>query len=166
MRTIFAPWRMEYILGEKPKTCVLCDALTMGIGSKSLVLYKGKHAFVMMNRFPYSSGHLMVVPARHVASPEDLGEEEWNSVNSLVRASIRILRDAMNPDGLNVGMNLGKSAGAGIADHCHIHVLPRWNGDTNFISVVGELRVIPEALEVTFDQLLPYFERFAKEVNE
>ncbi len=157
MRVIFAPWRMEYILGQKPDGCVLCDALGKGVTRESLVLYVSDKAFVMMNRYPYSSGHLMVVPRSHVGAPDMLDPAEWSDVNRLVRLSIKVLRRAFNPDGFNIGMNLGKAAGAGITDHCHVHVLPRWSGDTNFISTVGELRVIPQALESTFDKLLPLF---------
>ena len=161
MRIIFAPWRMDYILGEKPAGCVLCDALHKGIGKESLVLHVSGKAFVMMNRYPYSSGHLMVVPMSHLGAPDMLTPEEWSDVNALVRMSIKVLRKAFNPDGFNIGMNLGKAAGAGITDHCHVHVLPRWSGDTNFISTVGELRVIPQALETTFEMLLPLFKEEA-----
>jgi len=161
MRTMFAPWRMDYILGDKPDGCVLCSALDQGVGEDSLVLHVSDKAFVIMNRYPYSSGHLMIVPKSHAASPEDLDLEEWNDVSRLVRITIRVLRRAFNPDGVNIGMNLGQAAGAGITDHCHIHALPRWSGDTNFISVVGDLRVIPQSLHVTFKRLLPIFEEEA-----
>lgn len=152
---------MDYILGDKPEGCVLCNALKHGPGEDSLVLYVSKNAFVIMNRYPYSSGHLMVVPNTHAASPEDLDTEEWNDVNRLVRMSVTVLRKAFNPDGINIGMNLGQAAGAGMTDHCHVHVLPRWEGDTNFISVLGDLRVIPQSLHVTFRKLLPIFDEEA-----
>jgi len=148
---------MDYIMSNKPNNCVLCDALKKGVGKESLVLHISDRAFVIMNRYPYSSGHLMVVPCSHAASPEDLDTAEWNEMNRLVKIAITVLKKAFNPDGINIGMNLGKAAGAGITDHCHIHVLPRWSGDTNFISVVGELRVIPQSLDDVFQKLLPMF---------
>jgi len=157
MKVMFAPWRMQYIEGDKPQGCVLCEALRHGEGKESLVLYTGRHAFVMMNRYPYTSGHLMVVPKRHVAWPGELSREEYGELSELVRRSLDVLKKAFSPQGFNVGMNLGEAAGAGIVDHFHIHVLPRWAGDTNFMSVVGGVRVIPEALYRTFEKLYPLF---------
>ena len=157
MKVMFAPWRMQYIEGEKPEGCVLCEALRRGEGKEALVLHIAKYSFVMLNRYPYTSGHLMVVPKRHVSDPAQLSTEEYGELAELVRLSLKVIGRAMNPQGFNVGMNLGEAAGAGITDHFHIHVLPRWSGDTNFMSVVGGVRVIPEALYSTFDKLYPLF---------
>jgi len=154
MQSISAPWRMEYIRSEKPESCVLCvndDAC------KAMVLKRGQHAFVMMNRYPYSSGHLMVVPIRHIGSMEGLTAEEKLEIFEYVALSVKVLKEAMSPEGFNIGMNLGQAAGAGVDDHLHVHIVPRWNGDTNFMSVVGDVRVIPEDVEKTWEKLLTHF---------
>ena len=161
MKVMFAPWRMQYIEGEKPKGCVLCEAVAKGEGREALVLYVGKHAFVMMNRYPYTSGHLMIVPKRHVGSIELLPKEEYHELADLVQLSTKVLKKAFNPQGINIGMNLGAAAGAGITEHCHVHILPRWTGDTNFMSVIGDVRVIPQGLYDTFDKLYRLFKEEA-----
>ena len=154
MDSIIAPWRMAFIRGEKPDGCIFCKS---SIRSEELILFEGNTAFAMMNRYPYMCGHLMIIPARHVSLLEDLNAEESDEIFRLVGASIKILKEVMRPDGFNVGMNLGKAAGAGVDDHIHVHIVPRWSGDTNFISVVGEVRVIPEDVSETWERLLPYF---------
>lgn len=161
MDTIFAPWRMTYIRGEKPQGCVLCrDSLR----AEELIVGEGKSAFVLVNRYPYTGGHLMIVPFRHLNRIEEILPAERAELFTLVDLAVRVLREAMNPDGFNVGMNLGKAGGAGIDDHLHIHVVPRWVGDTNFMSVIGGVRVIPEDVGRTCALLKPYFEKLQREI--
>jgi len=154
MKRLWAPWRMEYITSEKrPEKgkCFLC--LDAGSDDKAMVLLRKPAAFVIMNRYPYSNGHVMVVPNRHVGSLEDLGDEELLEMMRLVRTVSTVLRQEMSIEGLNVGINMGKAAGAGLEDHIHIHVVPRWVGDTNFMPVVGETKVISEHLYETYRRL-------------
>jgi ATP adenylyltransferase len=161
MKTIFAPWRMAYIQGKKPQGCVLCrDSLRMD----ELIVGEGKTAFVLVNRYPYTGGHLMVVPFRHLNRIEDILPEERLELFTLVDLSVRVLKEAMNPEGFNVGLNLGKAGGAGIDDHLHIHVVPRWGGDTNFMSVIGGVRIIPEDVDRTCALLKPLFEKLQREI--
>ena len=142
----------------EPKGCIFCDALSSG-DAAPLILARGATSFVILNLYPYNNGHLMVVPNRHVAAlalatPGELGE-----MMRLTQAAEMAVTEAYHPQGINVGMNLGRPAGAGVADHMHIHVVPRWTGDTNFMSVVGNVRVLPEDLEQTGNRLRPIFER-------
>ena len=160
MNAISAPWRMTYITGDKPAGCVLCDQEN---SCREFMLQGKKYAYVMMNLYPYSTGHLMVVPVRHVGRLEDLSPEEKLEIFDLVVSSVAALKEAMKPDGLNIGMNLGRAAGAGVEDHLHVHIVPRWNGDTNFMSVVGEVRVIPEDVGQTWEKLKPYFRHADRE---
>lgn len=161
MKTIFAPWRMEYIEGEKPDGCVFCKC---SIRCDDYIIFEGKTCFVMMNRYPYISGHLMIIPQRHIGKLEDLSQEERKEIFLLMDTSVRVLKEAMNPGGFNIGMNLGKPAGAGIEEHIHVHVIPRWEGDTNFISVIGDVRVIPEDVALTAAKLTPIFKKYHQEV--
>ncbi|MEM0503780.1 MAG: HIT domain-containing protein [Archaeoglobaceae archaeon] len=156
MERIFAPWRIRYILAPKPKDCVFCNALKID-EKEALVVYKAKDSYVIMNRNPYNPGHVMVCPKRHVASLEELSNEELCEMMQLTRLTIKAIRHCMNPDGFNVGINIGKVAGAGIAEHLHIHVVPRWNGDTSFMPVLADVQVVPEALEETFEKLRKSF---------
>lgn len=160
MNTIFAPWRSAYIRGEKQAGCVLCRDSQRG---EELVVSEGKHVFVMVNRYPYTGGHLMIVPVRHLCRLSDLLPEEREELFTFVDLSVRALTEAMKPEGFNIGMNLGKAAGAGIDDHLHIHVVPRWGGDTNFMSVIGDIRVIPEDVCGTARELKPYFTKYLRE---
>ncbi|MBU2054807.1 MAG: HIT domain-containing protein [Proteobacteria bacterium] len=161
MDAIFAPWRMAYIGGEKPEGCVLCrDSLRSG----ELVVCEGKSCFIMVNRYPYTGGHLMIVPFRHLNSLAELLPEERQELFAFLDLSVRVLAEAMKPEGFNIGMNLGKAAGAGIDDHLHLHVVPRWGGDTNFMSVIGGVRVIPEDVAGTSERLRPFFEKLQREV--
>ena len=157
MEKLYAPWRMNYIRGKKSEGCIFCkDSERV----HDLVLYEGETSFVMMNRYPYISGHLMIIPYRHVSQMEDLFPEEKREMFDLQTICVKILKEAVKPDGFNIGMNLGKAAGAGVDDHIHIHVVPRWSGDTNFMSVVGNTRVIPEDLNKTCEFLQPYFKKY------
>jgi ATP adenylyltransferase len=160
MDTIFAPWRNAYIRGEKPDGCVLCRDSLRG---EELVVCEGKSVYVMVNRYPYTGGHIMIIPFRHVSRIADLIPAEREELFNFMDISVRVLTEAMKPEGFNIGMNLGKVAGAGIDDHIHIHVIPRWGGDTNFISVIGGVRVIPEDVCGTARELRPYFMKYQRE---
>ena len=158
MDYLWTPWRYQYITGQaKPEGCVFCAAAKSEDDRAHLVVHRGVHAYVILNRFPYTSGHVMVVPYAHVATLLDLTEEALAEMMRLARDTERHLRAVYRPDGLNLGMNLGESAGAGIAGHLHLHALPRWTGDTNFMTVAGETRVLPEDLEVTWCRLRDAF---------
>lgn len=154
VKTLWAPWRREYILGEKNKACIFCE----GLSEKArYTLFTGSLTLVMMNRYPYTNGHLLVAPSRHVATLEALTDEEMGDLMKTVRDAVRILSTVMHPDGFNVGVNLGEVAGAGVAEHLHVHVVPRWQGDTNMMTVCGEVRVVCEGLQDTHDRLSPHF---------
>lgn len=168
MKTLWAPWRMDYILGPKPDHCVLCLPPEESYATKAdlvadndnrLVLHRGHTAFVVMNRFPYNTCHLMVAPRRHVGDLTDLTPEESTEVMALIQDSLRILREHCNPQGINVGVNLGEAAGAGIREHLHVHLVPRWNGDSSFMAVLDDVRVVPEHLTVSYTKLKPLFAR-------
>lgn len=161
METMFAPWRMEYLVCEKQEGCVFCKCSTR---CDEYIVFEGKTCFVMLNRYPYVNGHLMIIPQRHLGDISELTMEERSEIFALLDTSVKVLRDAMKPNGFNVGMNLGKAAGAGIAEHVHVHVIPRWEGDTNFMSVVGHVRVVPEDLATTAEKLAPLFRKYSQEV--
>jgi ATP adenylyltransferase len=158
MDYLWTPWRYNYITTAppEPRVCVFCHA-TEADDREALVVHRGVHNFVILNRFPYTSGHVMVVPFAHVATIEDLPDAALAEMMGLARDAVRHLRVLYRPEGWNLGMNLGQSAGAGIAAHAHMHVLPRWTGDTSFITTTGETRVVPEALEVTWEKLSAAF---------
>ena len=161
MERLWSPWRMEYIEAAKddPDGCIFCDLPAKGDDAATLILARGERAFVLMNSFPYNPGHLMVAPFRHAGDFEELHDDELADIDALLKRSLRALREEMEPQGFNIGMNLGRVAGAGIPDHVHWHVVPRWNGDTNFMPVVGQTRVLPELLEETYRKLAPRFQR-------
>jgi ATP adenylyltransferase len=162
MKVLWAPWRMEYILSDqKTGACIFCPGDNRGKDQSRLILYVGPLSMVIMNRFPYINGHLLVAPVRHVKGLEVLSQDERLDLLTTVARSIEILKKAMNPEGFNVGLNLGKVAGAGVEEHMHFHIVPRWNGDSNYMTVFGEVRVIPEHIEETYHRLLPLF----KETN-
>jgi ATP adenylyltransferase len=153
MEPIWAPWRIEYIRMEKPKGCILCDKPKENNDGPNYILYRGERNFVMMNNYPYNPGHLMVAPYRHVAVLDELSSEELYEHFDIVRRSLKVLRRVFNPGGFNLGINMGNVAGAGIEDHVHTHIVPRWQGDTNFMPVISATRVIPEALAEIYEQL-------------
>jgi ATP adenylyltransferase len=154
MDYLWTPWRYRYVItAGEPGDCVFCCATQSADDHAWLVVHRAAHNFVILNRFPYTSGHVMVVPYLHVSTLEALPDESLVEMIRLARQCETHLRALYRPDGLNLGMNQGKSAGAGIAGHIHLHVLPRWVGDTNFMTVVGETRVAPEDLEVTWERL-------------
>ncbi len=156
MQVIWAPWRMAYIGAKVERSCIFCAA-TGADARERLVLGTTVHSTVMLNRYPYQSAHLMIAPRRHTASLPDLPNDEHVDLAETLRKALHSLGDALRPDGFNVGMNLGTSAGAGIADHLHWHIVPRWPGDTNFMPVLAETRVMPQHLLETYDRLLPAF---------
>lgn len=160
---LWAPWRMEYIEGHgAAEGCIFCTAPGAATDRQRLILQRGPHAFVMLNRFPYSAGHLMVSPYAHVARLDGLEPIVLADLMAQVASAARVLEVGYGCEGLNVGANLGTAAGAGIADHLHFHLVPRWAGDTNFMTVVGETRVIPEHLERTYERLAPLFRELAQ----
>jgi ATP adenylyltransferase len=153
---------MEYIQGPRDPAsdgCIFCDKPKQGDDRAAWILARAERAFAMLNAYPYNPGHLMVAPFRHTAELEKLHEDELRDVDSLLQRSVRALKESSEPDGFNIGMNLGRVAGAGVADHLHWHVVPRWSGDTNFMSAVGETRVLPELLDDTWAKLKPLFDR-------
>jgi ATP adenylyltransferase len=152
-RPLWAPWRIEYITGEKPPGCVFCAAAKGEGDDAALVLERGERCFAMLNAFPYASGHAMVLPYRHVADLLTLDEDEVRELMLLTRRTERALTAVMSPQGFNIGLNIGEAAGAGIAEHLHLHIVPRWAGDTNFMPVLADAHVIPQALEATRDAL-------------
>ncbi len=156
MEKIWAPWRSEYISSQKSHTCPFCDA---GKNGAPHLLYSGTHSLIILNKYPYTGGHILISPLRHTALLEDLGTDEYTDMFRLIRASVTALKTAFSPNGFNIGMNLGKTAGAGIKDHLHLHVVPRWDGDTNFMPVLSETRVLSEHLDVTHAKLKPIFKR-------
>ncbi len=162
MDRLWAPWRLSYVTAASaPATeCVFCDAQS---GRQAdLVLFRGQHCYVILNLYPYNNGHLMVVPNRHLSTLEALRPDEQAEMMRLVRLSEMALNEAYHPHGINVGINLGKAAGAGIENHLHVHFVPRWSGDTNFMTAVGETRVLPEDLAATVSRLRPIFDNLAK----
>ena len=161
MKQLWAPWRMEYILGEdKPAGCIFCPWPDEDLQAR-LILFSGRLTRIMMNKFPYINGHLLVSPLRHVPGLIDLSQEELLDLMLKVRQSLEMLKKAMNPHGFNVGLNLGVVAGAGVESHVHFHIVPRWQGDTNFVPVFADVRVIPEHFQATYQKLLPFFREIA-----
>ncbi|MCM2357300.1 MAG: HIT domain-containing protein [Geobacteraceae bacterium] len=157
MKRLWAPWRMEYIRNNKSAGCIFCLGEQHDRDSENLVLYRTSLSFVMLNRYPYSNGHLLVAPCRHISDLNGLSGEEMNDLFGLVRLATNVLGATASPQGFNIGINLGKAAGAGVEEHLHVHIVPRWHGDTNFMSVVADLRVMPENLQASYDALLPGF---------
>jgi len=153
MEQIWAPWRIEYIEMEKPKGCILCDKPKENNDTQNYILHRGDKNFIMLNSYPYNPGHLMIVPYRHIARLEDLSDEERHEHWLIVCGSLKVLRQVFNPGGFNIGVNIGRPAGAGIEEHVHTHIVPRWNGDTNFMPVIAEIKVVPQALADTYKRL-------------
>ena len=159
MKVLWAPWRMDYILSDKEdEGCIFCPGKQREKDEDRLILYAGDLTMVVMNRYPYNNGHLLVAPVRHVSGLASLSDKETLDVMGMVRLSIDVLKKVMNPEGFNVGLNLGRVAGAGMEDHMHFHIVPRWNGDTNFMTVHSDVRVIPEHIKETYGKLHPYFQ--------
>jgi ATP adenylyltransferase len=157
MKHIWAPWRVAYVRAPKPKGCILCDKPAEKEDAENYILYRGKLNFVMLNAYPYTAGHLMVIPYRHIASLEEMTAAERHEHFDIVSQCLKALREEFKPEGFNIGINMGKVAGAGIEDHVHSHIVPRWNGDTNFITTIADVRVVPEALADTYRKLKERF---------
>lgn len=160
MQVLFTPWRFSYLTAPKTDTaaaCIFCTAAVSPNTRETLTLFRNDRSLVMMNRYPYTNGHLMVAPVAHEARLFDSSDDALASLIRLTAESQRILSDVYRPDGFNIGMNFGTPAGAGIADHYHVHIVPRWSGDSNFMTVTAQTRLVPEALDVTFDKLQPHF---------
>ncbi len=157
MEQIWAPWRIEYIEMEKPEGCILCDKPKENNDVLNYILYRGGKNFIIMNRYPYNPGHLMIAPYRHIANLEELSDEELYEHYQIVSRSLKVLRQVFNPGGFNIGINMGRAAGAGIEEHVHTHIVPRWHGDTNFMPVVADTKVVSEALAGTYGKLKDKF---------
>lgn len=157
-KILWAPWRMEYIENsELSEGCVFCEKPAENSDRENLIVHRGQKSFVIMNRYPYNNGHLMVVPYRHTCDLDSLYADEKSEIFDLLISSRKVLNQVMHPHGYNIGMNLGRVAGAGIEDHLHFHILPRWSGDTNFMPLIGHAKVVSESLECTWDKLSQAF---------
>jgi ATP adenylyltransferase len=158
MTHLWTPWRSTYMKAKKDNSrCIFCDAAAQQNDAENLVVFRGRLSFVILNRYPYTSGHLMIAPYTHVSRLSDASAETATEIMGLARQAENILQQTYNPDGLNLGMNLGEAGGAGIEQHIHMHVLPRWSGDANFMTSVADTRIIPEALEQTYARLAGQF---------
>lgn len=157
MKYIWAPWRIPYIRSEKPPGCFICAKPAETKDEENYILYRGKKNFIMLNSFPYNPGHLLVAPYKHTGLLEELTDEERDEHFELVSRSIGVLKEVLSPAGFNIGANLGKVAGAGVEDHFHSHIVPRWNGDTNFVPVLNDVRVVPQSLAGAYDALKGMF---------
>ncbi|HUJ12210.1 MAG TPA: HIT domain-containing protein [Thermoanaerobaculia bacterium] len=167
MEVLFTPWRYPYLTSpksEKSDGCIFCNAAESKQNRETLTLYRNDQALVMLNRYPYTNGHLMVAPIAHDARLFDSSDASLRALIRLTAEAQRILSDVYHPDGFNVGMNFGQVAGAGVADHYHLHIVPRWGGDSNFMTVTARTRLVPEELDVTFDRLQPHFRKLRKDL--
>lgn len=159
MDHLWAPWRMGYVSAEQPEGCIFCTKPAAGDDEANQILHRGDLVFIMLNAFPYNSGHLMIAPFRHVGDPLEMEPQESSELLYGIRIAIEVLRESLSPDGFNVGMNVGRVAGAGYADHLHVHVVPRWSGDTNFMAIMADTRIVPEALADTYHRLKEALDR-------
>lgn len=151
---IWAPWRMAYVVGSKPSHCVFCEKAQQGDDERSHILYRARHCYVVVNAYPYNSGHVMVVPYRHISHLTDLDRDELAELFLLAQGCAGVFSDTLRAQGINLGMNIGQAAGAGIEDHLHLHLVPRWNGDTNYITTVAGVRVVPQDPDETYGTLV------------
>ena len=160
METLWAPWRMEYVSSDNKGVCIFCPGEDRSQDEQRLILCIGNLSIILMNKFPYINGHLLIAPLRHISTLNALSSEEKLDLIIQVEKSVGVLKEVLRPEGFNIGLNLGKAAGAGVEDHIHFHIVPRWGGDTNYMTVCGEVRVIPEHIQETYRKLLPFFEKF------
>ena len=163
MKQIWAPWRMEYIHEniDKDKDCIFCTLPGENQDEKNFILHRGLHCFIIMNIFPYNTGHIMVSPYRHVPCITSLTEDEMRELNRLTQKGVQIMREVISPEGFNVGINIGRAGGAGFDEHIHQHIVPRWNGDTNYMPVLADTKIHPEHLQATYKKMLPHFQTIA-----
>ncbi len=161
MKQLWAPWRMEYILNEidKHEGCIFCDFPKSTEDEKHLIVYRSKHCFVILNKYPYNNGHLMVVPYQHTSDLLDLNDDVLLDVQQTIRKTVQVMRDVLHPQAMNIGLNMGRIAGAGIDDHIHYHLVPRWDGDTNFMPVISGTKVVSESLQATRAKIYETFQR-------
>ncbi len=161
MEILWAPWRMKFIedLKKTKGVCIFCEAAQTGDDRERLILYRGNVAYILMNRYPYNNGHLLIVPYRHVPSLKELNATEYREMMELTSHSVEIMKDVMNAEGFNCGINIGRASGAGIVEHIHMHVVPRWVGDTNFLPILSGTRSMPEYLTETYDRLIDGFKK-------
>ena len=159
MDRLWAPWRIDYIKSEKEKGCIFCDKPAEGDDHSMLILYRGENSFVIMNLYPYNNGHLMIAPYQHTDSTHELNSSSRSEIMELADQAMTIQKNIMNADGFNYGANIGYSGGAGIADHIHFHIVPRWTGDTNFMPVLGHTKVQMQGLQETYNDLRPHFDK-------
>ena len=159
MDKLWAPWRIDYIRSEKEEGCIFCDKPANGDDRTMLILYRGEYSFVLMNLYPYNNGHLMIAPYQHTGNTQELSYSSRSEIMELADQAMTIQKNVMNADGFNYGANIGYSGGAGIADHIHFHIVPRWAGDTNFMPVVGHTKVQVQGLRETYDDLKPHFDK-------
>ena len=165
MKQLWAPWRMEYIQSEidnRTEGCIFCDFPNQENDTENLIAYRSKHCFVILNRFPYNNGHLMIVPYKHTNDVLQLSDEELLDLQLTLNKSVQVLRNIMNPHAMNIGMNLGRTAGAGIDEHVHYHIVPRWDGDTNFMPIIAGTKVVSESLQASFEKLSAGFDKLYK----
>ncbi len=153
MQHLWAPWRMSYVSGEQPEGCIFCTKPAAGDDEGSQILHRGDVVFIMLNAFPYNSGHMLIAPFRHLADPLEMTPQESSELLYGIRLAMTALREVLRPEGFNIGANIGRVAGAGYAGHVHVHVVPRWTGDTNFMAVAANTRVVPEALADSYRRL-------------
>ncbi len=159
MDKLWAPWRIDYIRSEKEEGCIFCDKPASGDDRTMLILYRGEYSFVLMNLYPYNNGHLMIAPYQHTGNTQELSYSSRSEIMELADQTMTIQKNVMNAEGFNYGANIGYSGGAGIADHIHFHIVPRWAGDTNFMPVVGHTKVQVQGLRETYDDLKPHFDK-------
>lgn len=162
MKQLWAPWRMEFLTDPKKAVtgdCVFCGLVSEKDDKANLIVHRGKHAFVILNKYPYNNGHLMVIPFRHTNDFTSLGADELAEMSALTQHAMKAIAGAYQPQGFNLGMNLGAAAGAGIKEHLHMHVVPRWTGDTNFLPVLGDTKSMPQHLSASLEALTPYFRK-------
>ncbi|MBD3291714.1 MAG: HIT domain-containing protein [Armatimonadia bacterium] len=166
MERMWAPWRIGYVTGDRPDGCVFCMKIQSDDDEENQVLHRGEHCAILLNTYPYNSGHVMVVPNAHVGELTDLSHEAGCELWDLTELAVKALKHALYPQGLNIGMNLGQAAGAGIGDHIHMHIVPRWSGDTNYMTTVAQTRVVPQSLEDSYEQLRPVIAELAVSGDE
>ena len=167
MERLWAPWRIEYIeTCGRIEGCIFCVLPAEGKDRENLIIHRAEKCFIIMNNYPYNPGHLMVAPFKHTADMHELDDAELLEINHLIRNTVRLLKETLEPHGFNLGVNLGRTAGAGVLDHIHWHIVPRWNGDTNFMPVVADTRVLPQSLQSMYDKLKSKIEESGVDLND